>query len=189
MASKTIKNAWKTTGNYPISRRKALIHPEIQVDKEKRRAPDEIPGGDSDDQMPKSGRDIMDMAGPNATALERRKYRQIGRAFNSKEAELAVAKRRIEELEAQVARFSTKKRKAVPNPNRKFMQIEEILGKEQQAGNALNQRIEPQQEVLAEIAVAGDEEVEDDFDEEDDMPAEVRTGSGRHTKVPRRYGE
>ena len=31
-----IKSAWRTTGNWPINRQKALNHPEIQLDREKR---------------------------------------------------------------------------------------------------------------------------------------------------------
>lgn len=189
MASETIKNAWKTTGNWPISRRKALTHPEIQIDKEKRRAPEANSGDDSGDDIITSGRDIMNLAGPNASAGDRLKLRKIGLAFDSKEAELTLAKRRIEELEAQVERLTTKKRKAAPNPNKKFMSIEDILGKEPEAGNALNQEIEAPQEELAEIAVAIDEEDEDNVEEEDEMPAEVRTRSGRHSKVPSRYIE
>lgn len=189
MTEDTIKNAWKTTGNWPISRRKALIHPEIQVDKEKRRAPEsdsEVPGDCSDDDALKTGRDIMNLAGPNATAGDRRKFRKIGLAFDAKEAQLTIANQRIQELEAQVARLTTKKRKAVPNPNQKFMSIEDILGKDEQAEDAQNEEIEAEEEVEAEEE-AEDEDDEVDDDEEVELPAEVRTRSGRQTKVPARY--
>lgn len=184
MTSQTIKSAWKTTGNYPISRRKALSHPEIQEDKEKRRAEREPV---SDDDMPKSGRDIMNLAGPNANAADRHKFRKIGLAFDAKQAQLAIANERIRELEAQVERFRHKKRKAIPNPNKKFMQIGDILDGERPAGNNLNQEVE------AAIAVEGEEdEVEsssaDDEEGPNDAPLpEVRTRSGRASKIPSRY--
>jgi hypothetical protein len=182
----TVKNAWRTTGNWPISRRKAVAHPEIQADKEKRRAEaDPV----SDDEVPKSGRDIMDLAGPNASAGDRLKFRKIGLAFDSKEAELALAKRRILELEAQVERLTSKKRRVVPNPNKKFMSIEDILAQKPEAGNNLNEEVQPAERVEAEIAVAQDEEPEGNSDDEDEPPAEVRTRSGRTLNRPQRYAD
>jgi hypothetical protein len=124
-----------TTGNWPISRRKALTHPEIQADKEKRRAQREPV---SDDEVPKSGPHIMDLADPQSTASDRLEFRKIGIAFDAKQAELALAHERIRELEAQVERMKAKKRKAIPNPNRKFMELRDMLGGEKDAGNALN---------------------------------------------------
>lgn len=188
MTSQTIKSAWKTTGNWPISRQKALSHPEIQIDKEKRHAPEDNAGkANSDEEIPKSGRDIMNLAGPNASTGNRRKFRRISRAFNSKEAELAIAKQQIRELKAQVERLTTKKRKAVPNPNRKFMQIEEILGKEIRAKNTLNQEIKAQEAVVDEDDEVDVGEESEDDDEEDAPPPEVRTRSGRASKIPSRY--
>lgn len=130
---------------------------------------------------------IIDLAGRNATAGDRRKSRRIGIAFDSKEAELALAKQRVLELEAQVARLTTKKRKAVPNPNKKFMQLREILGGKEDPGNALNQDNELEEQVEDEIAVGIDEESEDDEEEDEEPPAEAITRSGRATKVPPGY--
>jgi hypothetical protein len=70
----------------------------------------------------------MDLAGPEATASERLKYRKIGMAFDAKDAELALANERIRELEAQVERMKAKKRRAIPNPNQKFIQLGDFLG-------------------------------------------------------------
>jgi hypothetical protein len=111
---KNIKYAFRTTGNWPISRIKAFSHPEIQQDKEKRRAE---PSEPEDEDSIKSGRDIMDLAGPNASASDRRKFRRIGLAYDAKEGELVLAQRRICELEAQVERLTTKKRRPIPNLN------------------------------------------------------------------------
>jgi len=41
------------------------------------------------------GRDIISLAGLEATAGDCRKFRKIGLAFNSKEAKLVLVKRRI----------------------------------------------------------------------------------------------
>lgn len=183
---KTIKNAFKTTGNWPISRRKALTHPEISADKDKRRAE---PEPDSDDEVPRSGREIMDLAGPEASAGDRRKFRKIGLAFDRQEAQLAIANRRIQELEAQVERMATKKRRAVPNPNKKFMTIEEIMAKKPEAGNNLNQAVQPAERVEDEIAVAQEEEPESEIEDEDEPPAEIRTRSGRASNRPSRYSD
>jgi hypothetical protein len=62
MTLKNIKSVFRTTENWPISYVKALLHPEINPDKEKHRAKSsEL----EDDDTIKSGHDIMDLAGPN----------------------------------------------------------------------------------------------------------------------------
>ena len=48
MSSKNILSGWRVTGNWPISRAKALRHPEIQADKAER-ASDPVPYLGSDD--------------------------------------------------------------------------------------------------------------------------------------------
>lgn len=97
---KNVKSAWRTTGNWPNSRVKALSYPEIQVDKEKRHVPKDNSNEDSNSDTINSGRDIINMAGLNATASERRKYRKIGIAYDEKQAELTISNKRILELEA-----------------------------------------------------------------------------------------
>lgn len=44
----------------------------------------------------------MDLAGPNASTGDCRKFQKIGLAFDRQEAKLAIADRHIQELEAQV---------------------------------------------------------------------------------------
>ncbi|KAJ0130553.1 Uncharacterized protein HZ326_26345, partial [Fusarium oxysporum f. sp. albedinis] len=60
MTKKNILSGWRVTGNWPISRRKALIHPEIQPDKK-----EATPGSDGhrdgqvdSDNTPKTSRHI-----------------------------------------------------------------------------------------------------------------------------------
>lgn len=71
--------------------------------------------------MPKSGRDIMNLAGPDASVTDRAKFRKIGLVYDAKQAELTIANKRIRELEAQVERIKAKKHKSIPNPNKKFI--------------------------------------------------------------------
>lgn len=156
----------------------------IQEDKTKRRVErDSI----SELDLPKSGRDIMDLAGPNASATDLAIFRKIGLAYDTKQSELSIANSRIQELEAQIKRIKAKKRKAIPNPNKKFIQLRDIMEPERVPGNALNR------EIKAEIEVEGEEiEVKssDDNEEEDDNnapPPEVRTQARRATKKPSRY--
>ncbi|RKK18970.1 hypothetical protein BFJ66_g17891 [Fusarium oxysporum f. sp. cepae] len=101
---------------------------------------------------------------------------------------VAVQNARITGLEEQMAQVRRgKKRKAVPNPNRRFMALAEALA----AGEALPNSKE------AEIEVDVDEEVESVIevgirseDESDDFMVVTkhcqRTRSGREVKKPRR---
>jgi hypothetical protein len=142
---------------------------------------------DLDKDVLKSGRNIMDLAGPNCMLEERGKYRKIGIAFDYKQAELTIANKKIADLEAQIKRIKTKKRRSVPNPNRRFIQLSEILGGKKEAGNALTQNSETVEEELGgEIEVMGDS-VDEEEVAEIDLPAEVRTRSGRSTRIPKRY--
>ncbi|RKK78560.1 hypothetical protein BFJ68_g17883, partial [Fusarium oxysporum] len=104
------------------------------------------------------------------------------------EMKVAVQNARITGLEEQMAQLRRgKKRKAVPNPNRRFMALAEALA----TGEALPDSKE------AEIEVDADEEVESVIevgvgleDECDDFMVVTkhrqRTRSGREVKKPRR---
>lgn len=172
MTSETIKSAWKITGNWPISRQKALIYLEIQANKEKCCAEREL---DSDDEVPKSGWDIINLAGPQAMVSDWLKFRKIGIAFNAKQAKLALVNKRIWELKAQVKRIKAKKQKAIPNLNRKFMELYDILGSKKKAGNALNQKVKIQKEEPDEIIKVVEDSEDDGEDVNDALPLEIRT--------------
>lgn len=161
-----------------------MTHPECQVDKNKRRAEKE-PISELD--LPRSGRDIIDLAGPNANVTARATFRKIGLAYDAKQAELTIANQRILELEAQIERMKAKKRKTIPNPNKKFMQLGEIIGGEEPDGNNLIQEVEAEIEVVGaedEVESEMEDEDEDDFDA---PPPDVQTRSGRAVKMPSRY--
>lgn len=154
------------------------------MDKNKRRAEKE-PISELD--LPRSGRDIIDLAGPNANVTARATFRKIGLAYDAKQAELTIANQRILELEAQIERMKAKKRKTIPNPNKKFMQLGEIIGGEEPDGNNLIQEVEAEIEVVGaedEVESEMEDEDEDDFDA---PPPDVQTRSGRAVKMPSRY--
>ncbi|KAG6990217.1 Pogo transposable element with ZNF domain [Fusarium oxysporum f. sp. conglutinans] len=189
MRKKIILSGWRFTGNWPINRGKALAHPEIQPDKEKVLEGFKTPSPphlDSDD-TPETSRQVRDLA-KHRSRPTRRKYSKIAKGLEALEMKVAVQNARITGLEEQVSQLRRgKKRKAVPNPNRRFMALAEALA----AGESLPNSKE------AEIEVDVDEEVETVIevgvrseDESDDFRVVTkhcqRTRSGRKIKKPRR---
>jgi hypothetical protein len=85
MTSKNIRSGWRVTGNWPVSRAKALRHPEIQVD-EVPLEPTQIPKSPylGSDDIPKTSRHIRDL-GINKTPNTRRRYTIIAKGFESQE--------------------------------------------------------------------------------------------------------
>ncbi|KAJ0130848.1 Uncharacterized protein HZ326_26052 [Fusarium oxysporum f. sp. albedinis] len=133
MTKKNILSGWRVTGNWPISRAKALRHPEIQEDRPNgspRATPEPRPYLGSDD-TPQTSRQIRDL-GLNKTPKTRRRYNVIAKGFEAHQQTVAAHTQRIASLEEELARLKRgKKRKAVPNPNRRFMTLGETLaGKE-----------------------------------------------------------
>src|ERR1700722_2017220 len=125
MTLKNLLSGWRITGNCPISRAKALRHSEIQADKIKA-SPEPTPYLGSDD-TPKTSRQICDLS-KNKTPNTRRRYAVIAKGFAVQEQALAEHHVRIASLEEEVARLKRgKKRKAIPNPNRRFMALSEAL--------------------------------------------------------------
>ncbi|KAL9561289.1 hypothetical protein ACKAV7_014644 [Fusarium commune] len=161
MTKKNILSGWRVTGNWPISRRKALMHPEIQPDKKEM-----TPGSDShrdgqvdSDHTPTTSRHIRDL-GKNKSPSTRRRYSVISRGFEVQESKIASLGTRIASLEEEVGRLSRgKKRKAIPNANKRFMKFAEALV----AGDAIsepNEAIERADAVEDVIEAGGMEEDE-----------------------------
>src|SRR5580700_4263727 len=75
MTKKNVLSGWRVTGNWPISRAKALRHPEIQEDRDSSPEPPS-PYLGSDD-TPKTSRQICDL-GKNKTPATRRRYTIVG---------------------------------------------------------------------------------------------------------------
>ncbi|KAM5528380.1 hypothetical protein FOXYSP1_18861 [Fusarium oxysporum f. sp. phaseoli] len=137
MTKKNILSGWRVTGNWPISRRKALMHPEIQPEKKQT-----TPASDGrrdrqvdSDNTPKTSRHIRDL-GKNKSPSTKRRYSVISKGFEAQESKIASLSSRVASLEEEVGRLSRgKKRKAIPNPNRKFMILAEALV----AGDAISE--------------------------------------------------
>ncbi|KAI8710609.1 HTH CENPB-type domain-containing protein [Fusarium sp. LHS14.1] len=184
-----ILSGWRFTGNWPINRRKALAHPEIQPDKEKvvERFKTPSPPQLHSDDTPKTSRQVRDLA-KHRSRPTRRKYSKIAKGLGALEMKVAIQNARITGLEEQVSQLRRgKKRKAVPNPNRRFMALAEALAAEEALPNSKE----------AEIEVDMDEEVESVIevgvrseDESEDFMVVIkhcqRTRSGREVKKPRR---
>ncbi|RKK08481.1 hypothetical protein BFJ65_g17143 [Fusarium oxysporum f. sp. cepae] len=84
MTKKNILSGWRVTGNWPISRAKALRHLEIQQDGPNgspRVTPEPRPYLGSDD-MPQTSRQIRDL-GLNKTPKTRRRYNVIAKGFEA----------------------------------------------------------------------------------------------------------
>ncbi|KAF4335137.1 Fot2 transposase [Fusarium beomiforme] len=125
MTSKNILSGWRITGNWPISRAKALRHPEIQADRVET-TPEPVAYLGSDD-TPKTSRQIRDLS-RNKSPGSRKRYSVIARGFEAQEQAIAAHAGRITSLEEEVARLKRgKKRRAIPNPNRRFMTLGEAL--------------------------------------------------------------
>jgi hypothetical protein len=187
MTKKNILSGWRVTGNWPISRRKALMHPEIQPDKkETTPASDGHRDGQVDsDNTPKTSRHIRDLR-KNKSPSTRRRYSVILKGFEAQESKIASLSSRVASLEEEVGRLSRgKKRKAIPNPNRKFMTLAEALV----AGDTiseLNQAAEETEAVEEVIEVGGVEEDEGSNSEAEELPV-ARTRAGRAVKRLREY--
>ncbi|KAF5698068.1 hypothetical protein FMUND_15205 [Fusarium mundagurra] len=90
MTKKNILSGWRVTGNWPISGRKALMHPEIRPDKK-----ETTPGSDGhrdgqvdSDNTPKTSRHIRDL-GKNKSPSTKRRYSVISKRFEAQESKVA----------------------------------------------------------------------------------------------------
>ena len=77
VTEKTIKSAWQHTSNWPVSRQKALNHPEIRPDKEKRVA--EAMAVDEDDPIDRQFIIAMSRESP----YQRYKFRRLADEFDT----------------------------------------------------------------------------------------------------------
>lgn len=125
MTTRNILSGWRTTGNWPISRSKALGHPEIQEGKVK--ASPEYRHVLGSDDTPKSSRHIRDL-GKNKTPTTRRRYAKIAKGWVTQEQTVAEHGGKIARLEEEVDRLKRgRKRRAIPNPNRRFIRLAKAL--------------------------------------------------------------
>src|SRR3954452_2674477 len=92
MTKKNILSGWRLTGNWPISRVKALRHPEIQHIRVEV-TPEPVPSLASDN-TPKSSRQIRDLS-KHKTPRTRRRYTVIAKGFEAQELVIAEHTARI----------------------------------------------------------------------------------------------
>lgn len=188
MTKKNILSGWRVTGNWPISRAKALRHPEIQEDRPNdspKRTPERAPYFGSDD-TPKTSRHIRDL-GLNKTPKTRRRYNVIAKGFETQQQTLAAHAMRIAGLEEELARSKRgKKRKAVPNPNKRFVTLSEALA----AGEVTTEK--GSQKKLAVVDDSSSEESGSESEaasvievREETIPPQRTTRSGRVVKRPK----
>src|SRR3569833_4477603 len=116
---RNIASGWRVTGNWPISRAKALRHAEIcpdkvEVDVQGSKPPVRaLQEGDT----PYAGRQIRDLA-RHKTPRTWYQYTVIAKGFEAQEMKLATHAAGIASLEEVVERLKRrKKRKAVPTSN------------------------------------------------------------------------
>lgn len=182
VTEKVIVSAWRHTGNWPVSRQKAKNHPEIQPDKEKRNA--KAMATDSEPENDPVNRQFI-MALSRENPHQRYKFRQIADEFESLQARIAFLKQENAKIKAREdAQASTKKRRAVPNPNKKFISIHDILSKGGSIED-LEEGLKPEENSVVkeqeDIYGVSNEEIEED------IPAEIQTRSGRNIRKPTRY--
>jgi hypothetical protein len=129
MRKEVILSAWSLTGNWPISHQKALLHPEIQSDREKLLEQLKTPSPPQlhSDDTPKTSWQVRDMAKYRSRPT-RRKYSKIAKGLEALEMKVAVQNERIAGLGEQRAQLRRgRKRKSIPNPNRRFMVLADVL--------------------------------------------------------------
>ncbi|KAJ3454128.1 hypothetical protein MRS44_018022 [Fusarium solani] len=185
MTKKNILSGWRVTGNWPISRAKALQHPEIQEERSNgspRATPEPRPYFDSDD-TPQTSRQIRDL-GLNKTPKTRRRYNVIAKGFEAQQQTVAAHTARIASLEEELARLKRgKKRKAVPNPNKRFMTLGETLA----AVEAISEEETQIMPVVVECGSSSEPESESEAGSvievrEETIPHQPTTRSGRLIK-------
>ncbi|RKK77240.1 hypothetical protein BFJ71_g16777 [Fusarium oxysporum] len=188
MTKKNILSGWRVTGNWPISRAKALRHPGIQQDRPNgspRVTPEPRPYLGSDD-MPQTSRQIRDL-GLNKTPKTRRRYNVIAKGFEAQQQTVAAHTARIASLEEELARLKRgKKRKAVPNPNKRFMTLAETLA----GGEAIAEEETQNMPVVVEGGCSSEPESESEAVSvievrEETTPHQRTTRSGRLIKRPK----
>jgi hypothetical protein len=187
LTEQNIKSAFRTTGNWPISRRKALSHPEIQQIQEPT-TPDRKPApeiGYDSEVTPKTSRNVLNME-INKSTTTRRRYGVIAKGFAQLEFQLSTKDVKIAALEAEVARLTkTRKRKAITNPNKRFMLLGDAIANGESA-------VENENAIAPLVVEELVEEVEDDDEDEDnaddeELPLMHYSKSGRAVKRPCRY--
>jgi hypothetical protein len=189
LSTKNIQTAFKTTGNWLINRRKTLSHPEIQQKAEHTTPERELdPKIEYDLEItPKTSRDVRNY-GKNKSPSTRRCYNTISKGYAKLEFELASKNDKIAAFKAEVARLSkTRKRKAIPNPNKKFILLSEALASNESIAENRRAINDDGGEEDDEEDVIEDEIVVENENEEEEFEAPMhRTKSSKSFKKHRK---
>lgn len=180
-----IISGFRTTGNWPISRRKAMSHPELQQDRDSTpESLDEAVGEPSEVSTPKTAHAI-ELFGQDKSPSTRLGFQKAAKACRLLATESAIKDQKIRALEAQLERLRPKKRRKVPNPNSQFMTIGEILGSGRESDQGPLEAIE---RAIGED-IGGEPKGPEDpnLGDLDDIPQGMQTRSGRQTRLPNRY--
>lgn len=172
--------------------RQALLHNNLQVDKELRaKTPTPEPEPDEREpgvvSTPKMSRDVRDF-GVGKSPTTWRLFGTIAKGFAAKEMENTLLEAKVAALEEQLDRINrTKKRRALPNPNKRFMTITEACAAGLPIPSRGEEAIEPVgDQVVDENEVESEADAEGDDKAELEPPAKV-TRTGRLTRRPQRY--
>jgi hypothetical protein len=133
--------------------------------------------------IPKNSRQVRDY-GKNKSPSTHRHYNTIAKGYANLEIELATKNDKITALEAEIVRLTqTRKRKAIPNPNKRFMLLSEALA----ANNPVPANGEAVEDPgVEEEVVEVDEAIEnDEAEESEEEPTTHQTRSGRSFKRTR----
>ncbi|KAK2471143.1 hypothetical protein H9L39_17374 [Fusarium oxysporum f. sp. albedinis] len=170
---------------YAKARRVGMTKKNILPNSGPRVTPEPRPYLGSDD-TPQTSRQIRDL-GLNKTPKTRRRYNVIAKGFEAQQQTVAVHTARIASLEEELARLKReKKRKAVPNPNKRFMTLGETLA----GGEAIAEEETQNMPVVVEGGCSGEPESESEAVSvievrEETIPRQPTTRSGRLIKRPR----
>lgn len=123
---RNIKAGFRTTGNWPISRRKAKDHPEckkepgtVPVVKEEEREGKQLGAAF---QSPSVGVRFAQHA-LHATPGTRLLCRDIRKELNRYQVRELMYKKELEAAQGEVEQLRTKRRRRIPNPNQKFLSL------------------------------------------------------------------
>lgn len=111
----------------------------------------------------------------------------IAKGFEAQQQTVAAHMQRIASLEEELARLKRgKKRKAVPNPNRRFMTLEETLA----VGEAITEEETQNESIVVESVCSDERESESEANSvievrEEAVPHQWTTWSGRLIKRPK----
>lgn len=184
-----IKSAFRHTGIWPISRRKAYSHPKIQKDPEKR-----IPSDQPVEPVAVTRRQILDLAKEGITTATRRfELKKVADNLDEKNAEIAILKRQLTEFHEKKAleAETTTRRKPVkkPNPNARFIKGSEIWSTNSTI-QSLNVELRARKRAKKEPVVVVVEEVvaveSTDDDEEDEPVQQAFSRRGREIRPAQR---